>query len=78
MSEKSSAYTQNFTMDFIIGGITSTLVKTTTAPIERVKLLLQTQDVMKNMLKKKYKDIINVFERVPKEKKGYQLSGEAI
>ena len=53
MSEKSSAYTQNFTMDFIIGGITSTLVKTTTAPIERVKLLLQTQDVNEKLVGKK-------------------------
>ena len=53
MSEKSSAYTQNFTTNFIVVGITSTLVKTTTAPIERVKLLLQTQDVNEKLVGKK-------------------------
>lgn len=33
-----------FLKDFTIGGITGGIAKTVSAPLERVKLLLQTQD----------------------------------
>lgn len=32
----------NFVNDFLIGGVSAAVSKTTVAPIERVKLLLQT------------------------------------
>jgi len=51
-----------------LGGVSAAISKTAVAPIERVKLLLQTQDastqIKGNM---KYKGIVDVFVRVPKE-----------
>jgi solute carrier family 25 (adenine nucleotide translocator) protein 4/5/6/31 len=58
----------NFMLDFALGGVSAAISKTAVAPIERVKLLLQTQDastqIKGNM---KYKGIVDVFVRVPKE-----------
>ena len=58
-----------FSLDFIIGGISAGIGKTATAPIDRVKILLQTQNanisIIKN--KKNYTGIINCFYRVYKE-----------
>lgn len=39
----------DFITDFIVGGFSAAFAKTFTAPIERVKLLLQTQDVHKKV-----------------------------
>jgi len=68
MSEGSEAKTGNFALDFALGGISAAISKTAVAPIERVKLLLQTQDanakITGNM---KYKGIIDCMVRVPKE-----------
>jgi len=58
----------NFMMDFLLGGISAAVSKTAVAPIERVKLLLQTQDASSQIKgDKKYKGIMDVFVRVPKE-----------
>src|SRR4051812_1930632 len=58
----------NFLLDFALGGVSAAISKTAVAPIERVKLLLQTQDANAQIKgEKKYKGIIDVFVRVPKE-----------
>jgi solute carrier family 25 (adenine nucleotide translocator) protein 4/5/6/31 len=68
MSEGSEAKTGNFALDFALGGFSAAISKTAVAPIERVKLLLQTQDANSKITgDKKYKGISDVFVRVPKE-----------
>jgi len=58
----------NFLLDFALGGVSAAISKTAVAPIERVKLLLQTQDASSQIKgDKKYKGIVDVFVRVPKE-----------
>jgi solute carrier family 25 (adenine nucleotide translocator) protein 4/5/6/31 len=55
-------------IDFALGGVSAAISKTAVAPIERVKLLLQTQDASSQIKgDKKYKGIMDVFVRVPKE-----------
>ena len=39
----------SFWVDFMVGGVSAAISKTTVAPIERVKLLLQTQDAHKKI-----------------------------
>jgi len=57
-----------FMKDFMIGGVSAAISKTIVAPIERVKILLQTQDASKQITKeKKYKGIVDCFLRVPRE-----------
>jgi solute carrier family 25 (adenine nucleotide translocator) protein 4/5/6/31 len=64
MTDKQS----NFMLDFALGGVSAAISKTAVAPIERVKLLLQTQDASSQIKgDMKYKGIIDVFVRVPKE-----------
>jgi len=68
MGDESSVKTGNFALDFMLGGISAAVSKTAVAPIERVKLLLQTQDANARISgEKKYKGIVDVFVRVPKE-----------
>jgi len=68
MSEGSEVKTGNFALDFALGGFSAAVSKTAVAPIERVKLLLQTQDANSKITgDKKYKGIGDVFVRVPKE-----------
>ena len=68
---------KSFLSDFFIGGISAAVSKTTVAPIERVKLLLQVQDAMSKKGKaaategttdlKKYTGILDCFKRVASE-----------
>jgi solute carrier family 25 (adenine nucleotide translocator) protein 4/5/6/31 len=67
MGEEGSAKTGNFAVDFLLGGFSAAISKTAVAPIERVKLLLQTQDANAKLAGKKYNGIVDVFVRVPKE-----------
>jgi solute carrier family 25 (adenine nucleotide translocator) protein 4/5/6/31 len=53
-------------LDFALGGVSAAVSKTAVAPIERVKLLLQTQDANAK-LTKKYTGIVDCLTRVPKE-----------
>ncbi|XP_013133330.1 PREDICTED: ADP,ATP carrier protein-like [Papilio polytes] len=57
-----------FLKDFLAGGISAAVSKTTVAPIERVKLLLQVQHVSKQIAAdKRYKGIMDAIVRIPKE-----------
>ena len=65
---------RNFLTTFLIGGLSGTISKTITAPLERCKMLLQLQDVAKDgQLQKKYTGIIDIITRVPKEEGFFAL-----
>ena len=55
----------NFLFDFLIGGTAASIGKTATAPIERVKLLLQNQKIM-DVVSVKYKGMIDCFRHLVK------------
>ncbi len=57
-------------VDFTIGGVSGAVAKTITAPIERVKLIIQTQDANPRIIKgevARYTGIGNCFSRVYSE-----------
>merc|ERR1719450_1277681 len=59
-----------FFVDFCAGGVSGAVAKTATAPIERVKLLIQTQDANPKIISgevPRYSGIINCFTRVSAE-----------
>ncbi len=59
-----------FVKDFAAGGISGAIAKTCTAPIERVKLIIQTQDANPDIMSgkvKRYSGIGDVFTRVASE-----------
>jgi solute carrier family 25 (adenine nucleotide translocator) protein 4/5/6/31 len=60
----------NFLQDFALGGVSGAIAKTCTAPIERVKLIIQTQDANPRIRSgevARYTGIINCFARVQSE-----------
>ena len=66
--QQTSSILVSFTRDFITGGISAGISKTIVAPIERIKLLLQLQDISSQISKEnRYKGIMHVLYRVPKE-----------
>ncbi|PPQ99601.1 hypothetical protein CVT24_005177 [Panaeolus cyanescens] len=67
MSDQSSKPSaQKFAVDFLMGGVSATISKTTAAPIERIKLMVQNQDEMikQGRLSSPYKGIGDAFGRV--------------
>jgi len=59
-----------FLQDFMIGGVSASIAKTCTAPIERVKLIIQTQDANPKIISgevKRYTGIGNCFSRIYSE-----------
>lgn len=60
----------DFLINFLAGGFSGAIAKTATAPIERVKLLIQTQDANPKIISgevKRYTGIVDCFSRVTKE-----------
>lgn len=57
----------NFITDFLMGGVAGMISKTVAAPLERVKLLLQTQHSNQQLVGKNYKSFTDCFIRVYQE-----------
>lgn len=60
----------DFLINFMAGGVSGAVAKTATAPIERVKLLIQTQDANPKIISgevKRYTGIVDCFTRVAAE-----------
>lgn len=60
----------SFLVDFTLGGVSGAIAKTATAPIERVKLIIQTQDANPRIRSgevPRYTGIVNCFSRVASE-----------
>jgi solute carrier family 25 (adenine nucleotide translocator) protein 4/5/6/31 len=60
---------KEFAADFLMGGVSAAVAKTSAAPIERIKLLVQNQDEMikQGRLSHPYKGIVDCFSRTYKD-----------
>lgn len=56
---------KDFAVDFMMGGVSAAVAKTSAAPIERIKLLIQNQDEMikQGRLASPYKGVVDCFRR---------------
>ena len=62
----------SFGKDLLAGGVAAAVSKTTVAPIERVKLLLQVQASSKQISPEaQYKGIVDCLVRIPREQGAY-------
>ena len=68
MSVVAAAPKENFLVNFLLGGISATIAKTTVAPTERVKLILQTQSNSARAFKnpRQYNGITDCLQKVVK------------
>merc|ERR1719305_1116520 len=58
---------EQFASDLLVGGVSGAVAKTLMAPIERVKILMQTQDSNPKILsgeEKRYSSLVDCFKRV--------------
>jgi len=72
----STTQQQSFLLDFLAGGVSGAIAKTCTAPIERVKLIIQTQDANPKIISgevPRYTGIVNCFTRVVAEQGVFSL-----
>lgn len=70
MGEGKAKAESNFLVDFALGGTSGAISKTATAPIERVKLVIQTQDANPKIRSgevPRYTGIGNAFTRIKAE-----------
>merc|ERR1712224_694486 len=70
MAKKDEFSFTAFAMDFVVGGTSGAISKTLTAPIERVKLVIQTQDANPKIMSgevPRYTGIGNCFSRILSE-----------
>merc|ERR1719305_295466 len=61
---------EQFASDLLVGGVSGAVAKTLMAPIERVKILMQTQDSNPKILsgeEKRYSSLVDCFKRVNAE-----------
>lgn len=61
---------QIFIINLVVSGSAAAISKTLVAPIDRVKIIIQNQDSALQVLtgqRKKYKGLLDVIKRVPKE-----------
>lgn len=68
--KQKASFAEQLAKDFLAGGISGTVSKTITAPIERVKLIIQTQDANPKIISgevKRYTSIGSTFVRVAQE-----------
>ena len=68
--KKQSGSVTDFLLDFAAGGVSGAISKTATAPIERVKLVIQTQDAnpaIRSGEVPRYTGIGNCFTRIYQE-----------
>jgi len=69
-SNSNMSSSTEFFINFMAGGVSGAVAKTATAPIERVKLLIQTQDANPRIISgevPRYTGIVDCFSRVAKE-----------
>lgn len=66
---------KNFMMDFLLGGVSAAVSKTSAAPIERIKLLVQNQDEMikQGRLAEPFKGVVDCFKRTISEEGVFAL-----
>ena len=62
----------NFIYDFLLAGVSASIGKTATAPLERAKLLLQNQNTI-DVIEKKYKGTFDCIYRLAKEEGFFSL-----
>jgi len=67
MSQSSGKQEESFWVSFLLGGTSSAITKTVCAPIERVKLIMQTQQNNPQLEGRRYTSMTDCFVRLPKE-----------
>ncbi|CAE8637093.1 unnamed protein product [Polarella glacialis] len=70
MAKEPPSAMQNFLIDFTLGGVSGAFAKTLTAPIERIKLVVQTQDANPKIRSgevPRYTGIVDCGSRILKE-----------